>query len=86
MIQSLGMSLAAALLFAIVTWSANAQSKAKGAEMSPWTVTHSGNPNYQKKTGALKAKNAKPKVSGEVFVKLPGAATSNRRPKLKSRD
>ena len=48
MIQTLGMVLAAALLFAIATGSANAQ--------RPWTVTHDSNTTSQKKPGALKAK------------------------------
>ena len=50
MIQTLGMVLAAALLFAIATGSANAQ--------RPWTVTHDSNTTSQKKPGALKAKNS----------------------------
>jgi hypothetical protein len=57
MIQTLGMSLAAALLFAIATGS---------------PISVHGLPTVQdprKKPGARKAKNAKAKISGEVFVK-----------------
>jgi len=70
-VMAIGM--AAASLFAIATGSASAQSKAKGTEMRPWTVTH-GSSTSQKKAGALKAKNPKTKISGEVFVKLPAGS------------
>jgi hypothetical protein len=87
MIQTLGMSLAAALLFAIATGSANAKNKSKGTDLSPWTVTHADNARSQKKPGALKAKNAKAKISGEVFVKLPpGGRHSKGGPNLKPKD
>jgi hypothetical protein len=49
--------------------SANAKNKSKGTDLSPWTVTHADSARSQKKPGALKAKNAKAKISGEVFVK-----------------
>jgi hypothetical protein len=56
MIQTLAISLAAALLFAIATGSARAQ-KAKGTDISPWTVTHGTNTGSQKKPAkGLKAK------------------------------
>jgi hypothetical protein len=65
MIQTLGMSLAAALLFAIATGSANAKNKSKGTDLSRVPTVQ----DPRKKPGALKAKNAKAKISGEVFVK-----------------
>jgi hypothetical protein len=59
MIQTLAISLAAALLFAVATGSANAQSRS--TDLSPWTVTHGGNARSQKKPGAMKAQANKPK-------------------------
>ncbi len=64
MIQIFAISLAAALLLAIATGSANAQSKSKGADISPWTVTHGGS---QKKPG--KVLKAKPKTSKSTLSK-----------------
>jgi hypothetical protein len=72
-ITAIGM--AAALLFAIAMGSAYGQTKSKGRDISPWTVTHGGNARYQKKPGALKAKDPKAKVRGEVFFKPPPAGT-----------
>jgi hypothetical protein len=59
MIQTLAISLAAALLFAVATGSANAQSRS--TDLSPWTVTHGSNVRSQKKPGAMKAQANKPK-------------------------
>jgi hypothetical protein len=68
-ITAIGM--AAALLFVVAAESASAQGKAKGTDLSPWTVTHGHNTRSQKKPGALKAKNPKAKIRGEVFFKPP---------------
>ena len=68
--QITAMGMAAALLFAIAMGSAYAQNKSKGTDISPWTVTHGDHARFQKKPGALKAKNPKAKVSGEVFFSL----------------
>lgn len=75
MMQITAMGMAAALLFAIAMGSAYAQNKSKGTDISPWTVTHGDHARFQKKPGALKAKNPKAKVSGEVFFKPPPAGT-----------
>ncbi len=85
MIQTLGMSMVAALLVAFATVSAYAQSK--GTDLRPWTFTDGDNATFQKKPGALKAKNPKAKVSGEVFVRLPrGGRHSKDGTNLKTKD